>query len=312
MLIPLKVAEVKILGLLIKMLSSTAEKTYWLSRYIERIENTSRLIIVNSDLLLDIPHDESDDLKHLIQITGHLNDFKKKNTKENVFYFLIQDVKNPSSIKFSIEMAKMNSRYLLTMLPKSAWEQFNNLYLDFNSKNKPYSEDLYQIIRNSQRFFAIISDGMQRNDVFNFIKLGRFIERADMLSRIIEDQILRKENHVNKYYQNLQWSSVLRSVNGFESFKTINKDNLSQEVVLKFLIMEKLFPRSLKYCVEKLLEVQKYLPKSSLVKKDISILLEDFSNDELFRNDKKMLKLLDNFQLGLINVDKAINDRFFN
>ena len=305
-------AEVKILGLLIKMLSSTAEKTYWLSRYIERIENTSRLIIVNSDLLLDIPHDESDDLKHLIQITGHLNDFKKKNTKENVFYFLIQDEKNPSSIKFSIEMAKMNSRYLLTMLPKSAWEQFNNLYLDFNSKNKPYSEDLYQIIRNSQRFFAIISDGMQRNDVFNFIKLGRFIERADMLSRIIEDQILRKENHVNKYYQNLQWSSVLRSVNGFESFKTINKDNLSQEVVLKFLIMEKLFPRSLKYCVEKLLEVQKYLPKSSLVKKDISILLEDFSNDELFRNDKKMLKLLDNFQLGLINVDKAINDRFFN
>ena len=305
-------AEVKILGLLIKMLSSTAEKTYWLSRYIERIENTSRLIIVNSDLLLDIPHDESDDLKHLIQITGHLNDFKKKNTKENVFYFLIQDKKNPSSIKFSIEMAKMNSRYLLTMLPKSAWEQFNNLYLDFNSKNKPYSEDLYQIIRNSQRFFAIISDGMQRNDVFNFIKLGRFIERADMLSRIIEDQILRKENHVNKYYQNLQWSSVLRSVNGFESFKTINKDNLSQEVVLKFLIMEKLFPRSLKYCVEKLLEVQKYLPKSSLAKKDISILLEDFSNDELFRNDKKMLKLLDNFQLGLINVDKAINDRFFN
>ena len=71
------------------MLSSIAEKTYWLSRYIERIENTSRLINVNSDLLLDIPHDESDDLKHLIQITGHLKDFKKKNTKENVFFFLI-------------------------------------------------------------------------------------------------------------------------------------------------------------------------------------------------------------------------------
>ena len=206
------------------MLASIAEKTYWLSRYIERIENTSRLINVNSDLLLDIPYEGSDDLKHLIKITGHINDFKKKNTKENVYYFLIQDESNPSSIKYSIEMAKMNSRYLLTMLPKSAWEQFNNLYIDFNSKHKPHSEDLYRIIRNSQRFFAIISDGMQRNNVFNFIKLGRFIERADMLSRIIEDQILRKENYVNKYYQNLQWSSVLRSVNGFESFKTINKD----------------------------------------------------------------------------------------
>ena len=141
---------------------------------------------------------------------------------------------------------------------------------------------------------------MQRNNVFNFIKLGRFIERADMLSRIIEDQILRKENYVNKYYQNLQWSSVLRSVNGFESFKTINKDNLNQEIVLKFLIMEKLFPRSLRYCVEKLMEVQKYLPKSSPLKKDFSLLLEDFSNDDLYRSDKKMLKLLDNFQIILL------------
>ena len=203
------------------MLSSIAEKIYWLSRYIERIENTSRLINVNSDLLLDIPHDESNDLKHLIKITGHIKDFKNENTKENVFSFLIEDENNPSSIKYSIEMAKMNSRYLLTMLPKSAWEQFNNLYSDFNNNDKKNSEDLYQIIRNSQRFFAIISDGMQRNDVFNFIKLGRFIERADMLSRIIEDQILRKETHVNKYYQNLQWSSVLKSINGYESFKTL-------------------------------------------------------------------------------------------
>ena len=294
------------------MLSSIAEKTYWLSRYIERIENTSRLINVNSDLLLDIPHDESDDLKHLIQITGHLENFKKKNTKENVFFFLIQDEKNPSSIKYSIEMAKMNSRYLLTMLPKSAWEQFNNLYTDFISKNKSYNEDLYQIIRNSQRFFAIISDGMQRNDVFNFIKLGRFIERADMLSRIIEDQILRKENFVNKYYQNLQWSSVLKSINGFESFKTENKENLNQEIVLKFIVMEKLFPRSLKYCVDKLLEVQRFLPKSPKIRKDMSELLIEFSCNNLYRNDKKMLKVLDDFQFGLIKLDKEINARFFN
>ena len=63
-----RVVEVKTLGWLIKMLSSIAEKTYWLSRYIERIENTSRLINVNTDLLLDIPHDDAVNLKHLIQI----------------------------------------------------------------------------------------------------------------------------------------------------------------------------------------------------------------------------------------------------
>ena len=225
---------------------------------------------------------------------------------------MIQDESNPSSIKHSLEMAKMNARYLLTMLPKSAWEQFNNLYIDFNSKKKPHSEDLYQIIGNSQRFFAIITDGMQRNDVFNFIKLGRFIERADMLSRIIEDQILRKENHVNKYYQNLQWSSVLRSINGFESFKLINKNNLNQEVVIRFMIMEKLFPRSLKYCVNKLLEVQKFLPKSPSIKNHMGVLLENFTGEGLYTKDRKMLKLLDDFQVGLINLDKDIKDKFFN
>tara|TARA_B100000989_G_scaffold90446_1_gene65424 strand:- start:225 stop:1112 length:888 start_codon:yes stop_codon:yes gene_type:complete len=293
------------------MLSSIAEKIYWLSRYIERIENTSRLINVNSDLLLDIPHDESNDLKHLIKITGHIKDFKNENTKENVFSFLIEDENNPSSIKYSIEMAKMNSRYLLTMLPKSAWEQFNNLYSDFNNNDKKNSEDLYQIIRNSQRFFAIISDGMQRNDVFNFIKLGRFIERADMLSRIIEDQILRKETHVNKYYQNLQWSSVLKSINGYESFKTLNKQNLNQEIVLNFMIMENLFPRSIKYCVDKLGEVQKYLPKSVEIKKLTKILLDGFSKGNIFKNDNKILKQIDNFQLGLITLDKEISQRFF-
>ena len=152
---------------------------------------------------------------------------------------------------------------------------------------------------------------MQRNDVFNFIKLGRFIERADMLSRIIEDQILRKETHVNKYYQNLQWSSVLKSINGYESFKTLNKENLNQEIVLNFMIMESLFPRSIKYCVDKLDEVQKYLPKSVQIKKTTKKLLDGFSKQNIYKNDKKILKQLDNFQLGVIMLDKEISQRFF-
>ena len=91
----------------------------------------------------------------------------------------------------------------------------------------------------------------------------------------------------------------------------INKDNLNQEIVLKFMIMEKLFPRSLKYCVDKLLEVHRFLPKSPSIKNDISMLLENFTSEKLYDKDKKMLKLLDDFQFGLINLDKAIRHRFF-
>ena len=77
------------------MLASIAEKTYWLSRYIERIENTSRLINVNSDLLLDIPYEGSGDLKHLIKITGHINDFKKRTPKKMYITFLFRMKKIP-------------------------------------------------------------------------------------------------------------------------------------------------------------------------------------------------------------------------
>ena len=97
----------------------------------------------------------------------------------------------------------------------------------------------------------------------------------------------------------------MRSINGFESFKLINKNNLNQEVVIKFMIMEKLFPRSLKYCVNKLLEVHKFLPKSPSIKNNISKLLKNFSSESFYIKDRKMLKLLDDFQFGLINLDKA-------
>ena len=209
-------------------------------------------------------------------------------------------------------MAKMNARYLLTMLPKSAWEQFNNLYIDFNSKKKPHSEDLYQIIGNSQRFFAIISDGMQRNDVFNFIKLGRFIERADMLSRIIEDQILRKEAKIPKYYENLQWMSVLKSVNGFESFKKINKGELKQSNVLDFMVKLKEFPRSIIFCINRLIAVTKYLPNSENLKLKLTKIKKQAVKLNEKSTDKQILVILDLLQLGLIDLHLEIEKKFFN
>ena len=96
---------------------------------------------------------------------------------------------------------------------------------------------MHQIIRNS-KLFATISDAMHRDHVFDFVV--EVIERADMLSRIIEDQILRKEAKIPKYYENLQWMSVLKSVNGFESFKKINKGELKQSNVLDFMVKLKI------------------------------------------------------------------------
>ena len=127
------------------MLSSNAEKIYWLSRYIERAENTARLINVNFDLLLDIPHDHMSDIIHLVEITSDLEQFNQILIEQEMFYnastsvmknivldFVIYNRDNIGSISYSLEVAKMNARYLRTMLPKTAWEQFNNLHREFS------------------------------------------------------------------------------------------------------------------------------------------------------------------------------------
>ena len=109
------------------MLSSNAEKIYWLSRYIERAENTARLVNVNFDLLLDIPHDSVSDFIHLVEITSDLEQFNSILLDEKMFYsssvsamknvvlnFVIYDSENLGSISYSLEMAKYISRFLRT------------------------------------------------------------------------------------------------------------------------------------------------------------------------------------------------------
>ena len=275
------------------MLSSNAEKIYWLSRYIERAENTARLVNVNFDLLLDIPHDSVSDFIHLVEITSNLEQFNSILLDEKMFYsssvsamknvvlnFVIYNSDNLGSISYSLEMAKYNSRHLRTMLPKTAWEQFNKLHSEFSLSNEENhsTEVLHQIIRNSKTFFATISDAMYRYHVFDFIKFGRFIERADMLSRIIEDQILRKDTKIPKYYENLQWMSILKSVNGFESFKKINKGELRRSNVLDFMVKLKEFPRSIVFCINRLIAVTKYLPKSESLKLKLAKIKKQVDN----------------------------------
>ena len=308
------------------MLSSNAEKIYWLSRYIERAENTARLVNVNFDLLLDIPHDSVSDFIHLVEITSNLEHFNSILLDEKMFYsssvsamknvvlnFVIYNSDNLGSISYSLEMAKYNSRYLRTMLPKTAWEQFNKLHAEFSLSDEEThsSEVLHQIIRNSKTFFATISDAMHRDHVFDFIKLGRFIERADMLSRIIEDQILRKDTKIPKYYENLQWMSILKSINGFESFKKINKGELTRSNVLDFIVKLKEFPRSITFCINRLIAVTKYLPKSDDLEKKLVKIKNQATKINNKSSDRQILEYLDLLQLGLIDLHLTAERKFF-
>lgn len=114
------------------MLSRVAERIYWLGRYLERAENTARLINVYSTLLLDLPRGSKIGWQTLVEIAGCKEEYdeKHKSTEErDVIRFLLADSKNSAAILNSLEMARENARTTREIIPAEAWEQINNLYL---------------------------------------------------------------------------------------------------------------------------------------------------------------------------------------
>ena len=196
------------------MLSRVAERMYWLGRYIERVENTARLISVNTNLVLDLPR-----VKHiwasLISITGYEEKFFARfsvQDEKNVIRFLLED--DSCSIKSSVRMARENARTTREILPNEAWQKINTLYL-YLEKNlgKGLKRDgrhqlLSDITEQCQALTGYLSGCMSTNDAYNFMKIGTNLERADMTTRILDVgclNLLNPEHPEIREYENILW-----------------------------------------------------------------------------------------------------------
>ena len=175
------------------MLSRDAEHLYWLSRYVERVENTARLVNVNSELMLDFPGDKSLGWQSIIGALDNLDIYSRRyiTFKEaNVINFIAFEQANPSSINNCLIKAAYNIKETRDYLPASSIEQIHNLLNQFKNikdkKKKLSSVDLHRLTEGSQRFFGIINDNFSTGYPFEFIRMGRFMERADMISRILD------------------------------------------------------------------------------------------------------------------------------
>jgi uncharacterized alpha-E superfamily protein len=114
------------------MLSRVAENIYWMARYVERAENTARLVRVNANLLLDLPRGIAPGWEPLVSIMGMDREFRQRYTRvseRNVVKFLLGDSSNHCSILSSLRAARENCRTVRDIIPRSGWEQLNELYL---------------------------------------------------------------------------------------------------------------------------------------------------------------------------------------
>jgi len=251
------------------MLSRVANTLYWMVRHVERADNLARLIDVNQQLLLDYESLDSERLRAfwrpIILSTGDEELFDKlyeEAGSAEVIRFLTDDQKNPSSIVSCISFARENARTVRDQLADELWEELNGLYLFLKSPEgttmvQHDTAKFYASIRRSAvTFFGIAASTMARDEAWEFMDLGRYLERADKTTRFLDIANFLPAG-IDAAGETgspgvLHWTAILRSCGAIEAFRAEYQGEITPENVVKFLIFSNDFPRSVRFCLNRI------------------------------------------------------------
>ncbi|SMF94747.1 Uncharacterized conserved protein, Alpha-E superfamily [Methylomagnum ishizawai] len=255
------------------MLSRVAENLYWMARYLERAENTARLINTTTQVLLDLPKGASFGWDILLKVVGLDKLFDEHYTEANeanIMRFLIQDERNPSSLVSCVRCARENSRTFREILPKEFWERVNGLYL-YMREHAPAAaqnraqryEVLNQVVDRGQSLAGMLVGCMSHDLAYQFIELGRNLERADMTSRIVDINsavLLPRDGGALEPIQERLWMSVLKALSAYQMYRRHVDVHVRGTAVLSYLLLDPHFPRTVRHCLAKIDECLSTLP----------------------------------------------------
>ena len=324
------------------MLARVASNLFWLNRYLQRVENTARLIRVHANLLMDLPGADSvESWLPLVSITGGDEVFTKLGTANDeisICGFLISDTKNPGSIASNLLSISANLRSSRDCMSTDLYEYIKNLCgysaeLTGLCKNTNARQALLKQLEYQSRAIAgAISSTISRDTGYLFLRAGRLLERADMTSRILDvrsaNLLPANANSELLPFENSQWVSVLRTLSAFQMYmKHVKKPVIGSEV-LSFLLQDPHFPHTIHYCLTELARCiqligpgqrvadQKLAGKTSgesrIAKLDELINTNQQADIALLAKNKQQLhEFIDQLQIALIHIYGDIASRYF-
>jgi len=300
-----------------------------MARYVERADHLARFIDVTREFVLDVPMAGEQQWAPLISVTGDGELFFERYEKadaSSVIQFLTIDTEYPNSIIRSIAAARENARSVRETIASEMWEQINAFYQWFNREIRMgmllrAPSDFYQMVMQQCILFQGITDETMSRDLgWHFANLGRQLERADKISRLLDVKyytLLPNLQAVNTPRDDLQWSSLLRSVSGFEMYRKRYQEIDAQHVV-DFLLLDRKFPRSIQYCLfeaERSLHAITGCPIGSyqcLPEQLLGRLCADLTYTEIETIiDSGLHEFIDDLQARLNQIGGAISERFF-
>ncbi len=311
------------------MLSRVANSVYWLHRYIERAGNVARFIDVNENLTLGEDDALGTQWSPLVSTTGDEGEFYeryKQPTRDNVLHFLAFDEQNPNSIASCVANARENARTIREVLPSVVWKQLNEFYFMVRSAaqfraSRDEPQEFCERVRLASHLLVGATDAtMSQGEAWHFSRLGRLIERADKTSRIVDVQyylLLPDGADVGSALDVVRWAALLKSATALEMYRREHGKIVPRKVA-GFLILDRHFPRSMRFCLIKAQQSLQQITGSQAgtfcnsAEQQMGLLcsiLDYTSIDDIIRSG--LHEFVDAFQVKLNRVGAAIHNDFF-
>ena len=234
-------------------------------RYLERIENTARLVDAGFRMSLTRSRTTHSEWESVLTTAGSRNEYVAKHETfqtSKVVEFMIADRSNPNSLICSMSAARENARMTRTALTKDVWEAINETWLwirtafDAGDHISDLPALLTKVRQQTSLVRGAINGTMLRNDIYRFVRLGLMIERADNTARILDTKyyvLLPSSASVGSSLDTVQWEMILRSASAESSFHWLHGGEISPSAIVNFLIHDVRLPRSIAYCYDKII-----------------------------------------------------------
>ena len=306
------------------MLSRVAENIYWLSRDLERAEDTARIVMVNANLLLDLPRGVAPGWRPLVDITGanalfeeHYRDYGER----QVVRFLLGDERHAGSILHALASARENCRTIRDIVPREGWEQINELYLyvrdelQLGMTKRGRYDYLRHVILGTQTIFGLLTGTMLHDQGFEFLRIGRSLERADMTTRIVDVRsasLLPEDADDPRPFGTAQWVSVLKSLTAYQMYRRSEQVRVQRGPVLRFLFQSPEFPRAVHHCIESARMSLERLPRNEAALRVAGRVKRTLLGAEVERLDQIDLhEFVDDLQHGIGDLHDEIAQTWF-
>lgn len=308
------------------LLARTAERLYWGARYIERAEDTARIIRAYHDLVVDYPSSEMLSWEPLAAIHGSSSDVEATfdddpALERAVLAHVIGDLDNPSSIRSSVSAARENLRATREVMPREAWQAVNELsqYVDATSsaavERQLRDRFLLRVVQISRRLDGILESTMSRGREHRMLRLGRLVERADMTTRVVGVAAagIMAERSVDGSVvaEQVRWMSVLRSVSALQMYQRSDRGPIDGVGVVRFLLFEDSFPRSVLGCLRSIRTIAATMPGAADVVSVVDATVHVLESADPHQVDAaKLDRAMDRVQVAIGELHDAFHDAY--